>query len=105
MFYSNTNELNRQTWLKKTLAALPAGSRILDAGAGELKSRKYCGHLNYVSQDFCQYKGLRGEQLMKAYKLKVVILKTLLISSVTSLRFLLRMLVLMQFFVAKCWNI
>lgn len=55
--FININELNRQAWLKKILVALPAGSRILDVGAGELKNRQHCGHLNYVSQDFCQYKG------------------------------------------------
>jgi ubiquinone/menaquinone biosynthesis C-methylase UbiE len=60
MFNTNVNELNRQAWLKKTLSALPVGSRILDAGAGELKNRQYCGHLQYVSQDFCQYKGEQG---------------------------------------------
>jgi len=26
---------------------LPASSRALDAGAGELKNQKYCGHLEY----------------------------------------------------------
>jgi len=60
MFSKNINELNRQAWLKKTLAALPTGSRILDAGAGELKNRQHCGHLAYVSQDFCQYEGQAG---------------------------------------------
>jgi len=60
MFSTNINELNRQRWLKKTLAAVPAGSRILDAGAGELQNRLHCGHLEYVSQDFCQYEGQRG---------------------------------------------
>ncbi len=60
MFNTNINEINRQAWLKKTLAALPIGSRILDAGAGELRNRQYCGHLVYVSQDFCQYQGVRG---------------------------------------------
>jgi SAM-dependent methyltransferase len=39
---------------------LPAGSRILDAGAGELRNRQHCGHLDYVSQDFCQYHGQSG---------------------------------------------
>ena len=43
--------------MKKTLATLPAGLRILDAGAGELKNRQHCVHLNYISQDFCQYEG------------------------------------------------
>ena len=60
MFIKNINEIDRQAWLKQTLTALPQGARILDAGAGELKIRQYCGHLDYVSQDFCQYKGGRG---------------------------------------------
>ena len=60
MFSKNINELNRQAWLKQTLTTLPQGARILDAGAGELKNRQLCGHLDYVSQDFCQYQGLRG---------------------------------------------
>lgn len=29
---------------------LPAGNRLLDAGAGELKNRQYCGHQDYVSR-------------------------------------------------------
>ena len=60
MFIENFNEIDRQVWLKQILTALPQGARILDAGAGELKNRQYCGHLDYVSQDFCQYKGGRG---------------------------------------------
>ena len=60
MILLNLNEINRQVWLKKTLTALPQGARILDAGAGELKNRQYCGHLRYVSQDFCQYQGGGG---------------------------------------------
>jgi SAM-dependent methyltransferase len=55
--FKNINEVSRQAWLAETLHALPAGSRILDAGAGELQNRKYCHHLEYVSQDFCQYQG------------------------------------------------
>lgn len=57
MFNLSINEPNRQKWLKQTLSDLPTGLRILDAGAGELHNRKHCGHLNYVSQDFCQYQG------------------------------------------------
>ena len=60
MLITDINELNRQAWLKKTLLALPHGTRLLDAGAGELKNRQYCGHLDYVSQDFCQYEGAGG---------------------------------------------
>lgn len=39
---------------------MPAGLRILDAGAGELRNKPLCRHLVYVSQDFCQYEG-RGD--------------------------------------------
>lgn len=60
MFNTSINELNRQAWLKRTLSGLPAGTRLLDAGAGELQNRQHCGHLEYVSQDFCQYEGQEG---------------------------------------------
>jgi ubiquinone/menaquinone biosynthesis C-methylase UbiE len=59
---SNANERNRQSWLKKALATLPPGSRMLDAGAGELQNKKFCLHLDYVSQDFCEYKGSAGSE-------------------------------------------
>ncbi len=51
------NETTRNQWLEKTLRAIPDNYRILDAGAGELANKKYCTHLRYVSQDFCQYEG------------------------------------------------
>ncbi|MDX8378144.1 MAG: methyltransferase domain-containing protein [Mariprofundales bacterium] len=57
-FYKDKNELIRQAWLKKILHSLPSGYRILDAGAGELRNRQYCQHLDYVSQDFCEYQGV-----------------------------------------------
>jgi ubiquinone/menaquinone biosynthesis C-methylase UbiE len=52
-----TNKTNRETWLESRLKKIPNGSRILDAGAGELQYKKYCSHLDYVSQDFGQYNG------------------------------------------------
>ncbi|HMM71403.1 MAG TPA: hypothetical protein PKC22_04150, partial [Rhodocyclaceae bacterium] len=55
------NEAARQRWLRETLAGLPSGLRILDAGAGELRNKPLCAHLDYVSQDFGQYEG-RGNQ-------------------------------------------
>ena len=57
MLYENINENNRQAWLKGALGRLPSGNRILDAGAGELKNKTLCEHLDYVSQDFAQYDG------------------------------------------------
>ena len=53
----NENEDNRNTWLSHTLTNIPSGLRILDAGAGELRNKPLCKHLNYVSQDICQYEG------------------------------------------------
>lgn len=50
------NESTRISWLELTLKKIPAGSKILDAGAGEQQFRKFCTHLKYVSQDFAQYK-------------------------------------------------
>ena len=51
------NLIDRQMWVKNELYKIPAGSRILDAGAGECQYKQYCTHLNYVSQDFNEYKG------------------------------------------------
>lgn len=51
------NEFTRNQWLEAALSALPTGWRLLDAGAGECQFRKFCEHLQYVSQDFSQYTG------------------------------------------------
>lgn len=50
------NEFNRVSWLEKVLKEIQKGSKILDAGAGEQPFKKFCGHLDYLSQDFAQYK-------------------------------------------------
>ncbi len=51
------NESNRQGWLVQTLQKIPAGYRILDAGAGTQQFKYLCAHLVYVSQDFGKYDG------------------------------------------------
>jgi ubiquinone/menaquinone biosynthesis C-methylase UbiE len=51
------NKTTRETWLESTLKKIDSESRILDAGAGELQYKKFCSHLNYVSQDFGKYDG------------------------------------------------
>lgn len=51
------NEAFRRAWLKRTLAALPAGSSILDVGAGECQFKPFCAHLDYTAQDIAQYDG------------------------------------------------
>jgi SAM-dependent methyltransferase len=52
-----TNESDRVQWIESTLKKIPAGSKILDAGAGECQFKKFCSHLEYVSQDFGKYTG------------------------------------------------
>lgn len=54
------NEATRHAWVKRALSRIPAGSRILDAGAGEQRYRGDCAHLRYVAQDFGRYDG-RGD--------------------------------------------
>lgn len=51
------NKDDREVWLVKTLSAIPEGSRILDAGAGEAQYARLCAHLEYLSQDFGKYDG------------------------------------------------
>ena len=52
-----SNDSAREEWIISTLKKVPAGLRILDAGAGELRYKKHCSHLEYVAQDFGQYDG------------------------------------------------
>ncbi|MDO8652452.1 MAG: methyltransferase domain-containing protein [Undibacterium sp.] len=59
---ADVNRESRDRWLAAALSALPSGLRILDAGAGELRNRPLCAHLDYVSQDVCQYEGLGDQQ-------------------------------------------
>ncbi len=51
------NEKDRIAWIAAQLQMIPAGNRILDAGAGELRYKPFCAHLEYVAQDFGSYDG------------------------------------------------
>lgn len=51
------NEATRVAWIEAALKQVPAGWRILDAGAGECQFRKFCSHLRYVAQDLARYDG------------------------------------------------
>ncbi|UCG13688.1 MAG: class I SAM-dependent methyltransferase [Deltaproteobacteria bacterium] len=57
MDVGTSNESSRIAWVKRILSEIPPGLRILDAGAGELKYKPWCAHLEYVSQDSCHYSG------------------------------------------------
>lgn len=52
-----SNEFARAGWIESALKKIPAGSKILDVGAGESQFKRFCGHLNYTSQDFGGYDG------------------------------------------------
>ncbi|HKK12071.1 MAG TPA: hypothetical protein VJ945_04530, partial [Flavobacteriaceae bacterium] len=52
-----SNEAARERWIEDILNFIPETSKILDAGAGTQRYRKFCKHLNYVSQDFGKYNG------------------------------------------------
>ncbi len=50
-----TNESTRHAWVRRALALLPRGTRLLDAGCGKQPYRDACRHLTYVAQDFGGY--------------------------------------------------
>lgn len=58
----NTDKI-RVEWVINQLQKIDNGKKILDAGAGELKFKKYCDHLQYFAQDFGQYDGTGDEAL------------------------------------------
>lgn len=51
------NHAARDRWIETTLRALPAGSSLLDVGAGECAYKPYCDHLDYLAQDIAEYDG------------------------------------------------
>lgn len=51
------NAATRDEWVESVLLSLPNGTRLLDAGAGEMQYKKFCRHLEYVSQDLAEYNG------------------------------------------------
>lgn len=57
------NEETRRAWVCAKLAALPAGIKLLDAGAGQQPYKPYCRHLEYAAQDFGRYTPAGGEGL------------------------------------------
>lgn len=53
-YFLSQNVSNRESWVRARLSEIPAGSKILDVGAGGQPYRKYCSHLEYRAQDFAQ---------------------------------------------------
>jgi len=55
--FGTENENTREGWIRDVLTQIPAGLKILDAGAGDQHHKQWCSHLEYVSQDSAQYDG------------------------------------------------
>ena len=47
----------RHEWVRRQLQDIPPGLKILDAGAGQMRYKKFCKHLDYSSSDFGKYDG------------------------------------------------
>ncbi len=58
MFPNLDSEKMREDWARKQLSKIPKGQDLLDAGAGEMKFKKYCSRLKYISQDMGEYEGV-----------------------------------------------
>lgn len=47
----------RERWLASKALKVPAGTKVLDAGAGQCQYKSLFAHAQYHAQDFAQYKG------------------------------------------------
>ncbi len=56
----NFNKIRRDQWVQEVASSIPAGSRVLDIGAGSGPYREFFSHCTYQTQDFAQ---LSDEQL------------------------------------------
>jgi SAM-dependent methyltransferase len=54
------NQVNRDKWIADRARQIPAGARVLDAGAGKAPYRELFSHCDYRSQDFCQEPSTMG---------------------------------------------
>ena len=50
------NSHARELFIRSAVAKIPSGMKLLDAGAGDQKYRKFCSHLEYQAQDFGEYR-------------------------------------------------
>lgn len=96
----NTNASTRDEWVEDA-RNIPAGVKILDAGAGECQYRHHCRHLKYVSQDFSKYDGLGNNSSSECQLGSVKSIDIVWISW----RFRFRMVSSTRFCALKCLNI
>jgi glycosyltransferase involved in cell wall biosynthesis/predicted SAM-dependent methyltransferase len=55
----DANQRTRDTWVRTKARAIPAGSRVLDVGAGTCPYRDAFAHCEYRTQDFKRYEGVK----------------------------------------------
>lgn len=61
------NSFSRHQWMAEMAKTVPAGSDILDAGAGTGPYRDFFSHCNYKTQDFCMTPTSRGKYTKMDY--------------------------------------
>jgi len=53
------NQRSRNRWVQAKARTVPAGSRVLDVGAGTCPYRSFFKHCDYKTHDFKKYKGIK----------------------------------------------
>jgi len=71
--FNDLNNVNKRIiFIKNELKKIPNDMKILDAGCGSQRYKKYCNHLEYYGQDFAQYdipnKNMIGGKIIDSYK-------------------------------------
>jgi len=61
------NSFNRHQWIIEKAKTIPAGSDVLDAGAGLGPYRELFAHCNYKTQDFCKTPSSEGKYTAMDY--------------------------------------
>lgn len=63
MWWNRKNsDVIRFEYVVEEIKGIQGGLTLLDAGAGERIYKPYCGHLNYISQDFGEYDSAKKEE-------------------------------------------
>jgi len=65
---ANFSAYDRDAWVEKKINAIPAGARVLDAGAGQGRYKNLLKHTQYEAQDFAQYEGSVAGPLQEVWE-------------------------------------
>jgi len=67
-YFIYNNSKPREKWVADKLSKIPKGAKLLDAGAGELRYKPYCSHLEYFAQDITDYNGIGNNEGLQTKK-------------------------------------